>query len=201
MPKLLATQLHLGRCPHCNVDTPNLAYAGQFAPQTSSGPQRFWRVYTCSRCAGLVSATSNGWDQEVSEIFPVAQDASEDLPERARAYLAQALNSLSSPAGAVMLAASSVDAMLKAKGLVNGSLFSRIDEAVAAHLITPQMAEWAHDVRLDANDQRHADGTIPLPDHALAQKCVEFAKAFGQFLFVLPARVERGLKSAKGGGV
>ena len=56
-------------------------------------------------------------------------------------------------------------------------------------------------LRLDANDQRHADGTIPSPDHALAQKCVEFAKAFGQFLFVLPARVERGLKSAKGGGV
>ncbi|MBI4293556.1 MAG: DUF4145 domain-containing protein [Betaproteobacteria bacterium] len=105
---------------------------------------------------------------------------------------------LSSPAGAVMLAASAVDAMLKAKKLSSGSLYSRIDEAAKAHLITAEMAEWAHDVRLDANDQRHSDQDVPLPDQEQAKKCVEFAIAFGQFLFVLPARVERGIKSAKG---
>jgi Domain of unknown function (DUF4145) len=201
MPKLLGTHLHLGRCPHCNVDTPNLKHMGQFSPNPSEGQQRFWRVYACTRCAGLVSAAAYGWDQEVLAVFPASQDASEDLPDRARAYLSQALNSLSSPAGAVMLAASSVDAMLKAKGLASGSLYSRIDQAVAANQITPQMAEWAHDVRLDANDQRHADENASLPDQVQAQKCVEFAMAFGQFLFVLPARVERGLKSAKANGV
>lgn len=198
MPKLLKAQLHLSRCPHCSVDTPNLTFAGQFQPASSAGVTRYWRAYICARCAGVVTANAYGWDQEVLAIFPSSQDVSEDLPDRAREYLNQALNSLSSPAGAVMLAASAVDAMLKAKGLSSGSLYSRIDEAVKAHLITAEMAEWAHDVRLDANDQRHSDQDVPLPDQAQAKKCVEFATALGQFLFVLPARVERGIKSAKG---
>ena len=200
MPKLLQTHLHLARCPHCNVDTPNLSFVGQFQPVSSEGKQRYWRAYACTRCAGVITANAPGWDHDVNSIFPSTQDVSEDLPERARAYLNQALNSLSSPAGAVMLAASAVDAMLKAKELTAGSLYSRIDEAVKAHLITDQMAEWAHDVRLDANDQRHSDDNAPLPNAEQAKKCVEFATAFGQFLFVLPARVERGIKSAKGNG-
>jgi len=136
-------------------------------------------------------------DLDTVRIFPAPQDVSEDIPERARAYLDQAINSLSAPAGAVMLAASAVDSMLKAKNLASGSLYARIDEAAKAHLITTEMAQWAHEVRLDANDQRHADDSAPLPDEAQAKKCVDFAIALGQFMFVLPARVQRGIKSAK----
>lgn len=199
MPKMLATKLEMNRCPHCNVDTPSLNYVWQAEPSSFDHVKRFWRLYICSRCAGLVSATAWGWDQEVERTYPSSHDVSEDVPGRAREYLNQALNSLSSPAGAVMLAASAVDAMLKAKGLSSGSLYARIDQAVASHIITSQMAEWAHDVRLDANDQRHADEEVPLPSAEQARKCVDFATAFGQFLFVLPARVERGIQSARSG--
>lgn len=198
MPKLLGTKLDLARCPHCNVDSPNLNFSGQHQPQSFTGQTNYWRVYICSRCAGLVSAKAAAWDHDVQIIFPGVRDVSEDIPARARNYLDQAINSLSSPAGAVMLAASAVDAMLKAKNLIAGSLYSRIDQAVSEHLITKEMATWAHDVRLDANDQRHSDEEAPLPDQDQAQKCVDFAAAFGQFLFVLPARVERGIKQAKG---
>jgi hypothetical protein len=198
MPKLLATQLVLPRCPHCGVDKPNVEYRWQHEPMAYNTQRRFWRVYACARCAGLVTAEAPGMDLETIRIFPAPQDVSEDLPERARSYLDQAIGSLSAPAGAVMLAASAVDSMLKAKNLTSGSLYSRIDEAAKAHLITSEMAEWAHDVRLDANDQRHSDDTAPLPDEDQAKKCVEFALALGQFMFVLPARVQRGIRSAKG---
>ena len=200
MPKLLATQLVLSRCPHCGVDKPNLVYSGQFEPRAYTVQMRYWRVYICARCAGLISAEAAGWDHEAFAIFPSPQDVSEDIPARARAYLDQAIGSLSSPAGAVMLAASAVDAMLKAKNLNEGSLYSRISEAAKSHLITNEMAEWAHDVRLEANDQRHSDEETPLPDQEQAKKCVEFAVALGQFMYVLPARVERGIKTAKSPG-
>lgn len=196
MPKLLATKLDLERCPHCNVDSPNLNSIGQFQTTDYQNKRRYWRVYACGRCAGVITATAPGWDQDVKNIYPSAIDVSEDIPDRARAYLDQAINSLSSPAGAVMLAASCVDAMLKAKGLTSGSLYARIDQAASQHLITADMATWAHDVRLDANDQRHADTEVPLPTQDQAQKCVEFAVALGQFLFVLPARVQRGIANA-----
>lgn len=93
-----------------------------------------------------------------------------------------------------MLAASSIDAMLKDKSYKDGSLHDRIQQAAGDHLITEEMAAWAHDVRLDANDQRHADDKASLPDQDDASKCIDFAKALAEFLFVLPQRVERGRK-------
>jgi hypothetical protein len=129
---------------------------------------------------------------EVSEIWPTAQSVHDSVPDRAKAYLEQAIASISAPSGAVMLAASAVDAMLKAKGLKEGSLYKRIETAAKEHLITAEMAEWAHEIRLDANDQRHDDENGALPDEADARKSIEFVMALAQFLFVLPARVARG---------
>jgi hypothetical protein len=118
------------------------------------------------------------------------------IPGRPKEYLEQAVSSLNSPAGAVMLAASSVDAMLREKGLKDGTLYSRIKKAAEDHLITEEMAKWAHEVRLDANEQRHADDTAPLPTSDDARRIIDFAEALGPFLFVLPARVRKGLENA-----
>lgn len=95
-----------------------------------------------------------------------------------------------------MLAASAVDAMLKHKGYTKGSLNSRIDNAAEDHLITTAMAEWAHEVRLDANEQRHADDEAPLPGPQEARLSTEFAIALGDFLFVFPDRVAEGRRKA-----
>jgi len=96
-----------------------------------------------------------------------------------------------------MLAASAVDAMLKEKSYTEGNLYSRIDRAAKDHLITKDMAEWAHEVRLDANEQRHADPAARLPDTQAAQRCIDFATALGAFLFVLPSWVARGRQEAQ----
>jgi Domain of unknown function (DUF4145) len=128
----------------------------------------------------------------ITKMWPEGGVFSDSIPERARSFLKQATECLHAPSGAQVLAASAVDAMLKAKGYKDGSLYSRIKEAEAAHLITPEMAEWAHEVRLDANDQRHADEDAPLPTKDEAEKTIEFAKALAEFLFVLPAMVTRG---------
>lgn len=198
MPSLLTTQLDLERCPHCNVDKPTLQYWNQLETQDfAKQVKRLWRFYQCMRCGNMVSAWAPGHNQEVKEIYPKPVAVEEAIPPRAKEYLSQALNSLSSPSGAIMLAASSVDAMLKAKGLKDGSLYSRIDKAAETHLITPEMAAWAHEVRLDANEQRHDDESQPLPDAAAARRAVDFVVALGQFMFVLPARVSRGIADAK----
>lgn len=190
--------LGLTRCPHCNIAKPHLQYASE--TNTSSdrnGNDRTWRTYECMTCGGLVLAVSaqqkrGGSVPTITTIWPSQQQVHETVPERARTFLEQAIASIHAPAGAVMLAASAVDAMLKDKGLKEGSLYSRIGSAQAQHLITTEMATWAHEIRLDANDQRHADDEAELPDEADASKAIEFATALAQFLFVLPARVARG---------
>ena len=193
MPNL-SPQLVLSRCPHCSVAHPNLQQVTQVETLDHEGNNlRRWRGYKCGKCGGLVTASAPQWNLPTLEIFPSSTEVSEDIPERAKSYLEQAVASIHAPAGAVMLAASSVDAMLKEKGYTTGNLYGRIETAVNDNLLTSEMATWAHEVRLDANDQRHADDGAALPDENDAQKVIDFVTAIAEYLFVLPAKIQRGL--------
>jgi hypothetical protein len=198
--------LQLDRCPHCNIAKPSLARLTNTTTENDRGGNlRNWGNYQCSACGGITMAVApvtrndNGRTTifNISEIWPTSQKVHDSIPDRAKAFLDQAIASIHAPAGAVMLTASAVDSMLKEKGLKEGSLFKRIDEAATVHLITAEMAAWAHEVRLDANDQRHTDESGALPAEADAKKAIDFALALAQFLFVLPARVARG-RAVKG---
>ncbi len=191
---ILGNELDLERCPHCGRARPSLPKQHQISTTNSEGKRkRFWCIYACRACGGLILAASVNLGVEIAEQYPRVATVSSDIPERAREYLRQARESLGSPAGAMMLAASAVDAMLKAKGFVTGSLYARIDQATKQHVITEDMAKWAHQVRLDANDQRHSDEAVPLPSVDDATRAVEFASAISQFMFVIPAMVSRGI--------
>jgi hypothetical protein len=186
--------LPMSRCPHCNIASPLLQLT--WSHQTSGiGGQRNWRVYACTTCGGLVLTGSSTIDPNVTvqELYPALEGIDAAVPERARAYLHQATEGLAQAAASVIMSASAIDAMLKAKGRISGTLYERIDKAASDHLITQDMAKWAHQVRLDANDQRHADDSSPLPTVKDAQRSLDFALALAEFLFVLPARVTRGL--------
>ncbi|MEZ8534305.1 DUF4145 domain-containing protein [Vibrio cyclitrophicus] len=158
---------------------------------------RRWGVYVCSSCGGVVTAWANDWGADVQQYFPNSTSVSEDVPEKPRIYLQQANDSLHAPAGAVMLSASAVDAMLKFRGLGEGSLYKRIELAIEQNILTSDMGEWAHEVRLDANDQRHADEDASLPTMEDARRALDYALALAEFLFILPNRVKRGISNAK----
>ena len=59
------------------------------------------------------------------------------------------------------------------------------------------MGQWAHRVRLDANGQRHSDMEDEMPTIEDAQQGIEFTKALAELLFVLPAKVSKGLKDTE----
>lgn len=195
----LGPSLPLQRCPHCHVAKPGLKYVNSVETENDrSSNSRCWYCFKCTTCGGVIMAVApvrpggSHMQFDITSIWPSPQVVDEAVPARARAFLEQAIASSHAPAGAVMLTASAVDAMLKEKGLKEGSLNARIKSAAGQHLITAEMATWAHEIRLDANDQRHADDGAALPDEADAAKAIEFATALAQFLFVLPARVARG---------
>jgi len=196
----LGSYLLLDRCPHCGIDSPSLKnFYNYESSDCRSRNERIWGFYVCGRCGGVTMAWAHklAHPRMAIQIYPMPAEVDEAIPARAKEYLTQAISSLSAPAGAVMLAASAVDAMLKEKGYRDGSLYSRIDKAVQDHMITKEMAAWAHEVRLDANDQRHADKDASLPTPDDARKVVDFVQALGMFMFVLPARVERGIEDAQ----
>lgn len=129
---------------------------------------------------------------QVESVSPGFQKVDQDIPDRPRRYLEQAIASIHAPDGAIMLAGSAIDAMLKLKGYDDGSVYNRIEKAVNDHILTEDMSEWAHAVRLESNKPRHADIDEPHGTPELAEQTIKFAQALAEFLFALPARIARG---------
>jgi len=193
----LDVTLKLDRCPHCSVDKPNLSSISEYIhTSTDTGDDiRIWRIYKCARCGGLVTANTNQPNRIVYETFPSSFKVNDILPAKVKAYLQQAIDSVFAPVGSVMLCASAVDAMLKEKGYKEGNLYTRINKASKEGLITPEMGIWAHQVRLDANGQRHSDEEAVLPTTKDAKQSIEFTKTLAEFLFVLPSKVRTGIET------
>lgn len=206
----LPDHLELDRCPHCGVAKPFLSSrlrGAQNLPDIirTDDQSYFWYVYQCSSCYGAVltywyiyidgSGSRRGFS--LLTTFPENRKVPSDLPESAQRFLRQAFETLHAPDAAILCAASAIDAMLKEKGLHDGSLYNRLERAVEMSVITQEMAEWAHHVRLEANDSRHVDDTTAPPTQEQAQVCIQFAEALADILFVLPSKVSRGIKDAK----
>ncbi|BAX81977.1 DUF4145 domain-containing protein [Labilibaculum antarcticum] len=195
MPNL-STQLILDRCPHCKIAHPSLHTSSEFTTKDFKGGHiRCWMTYRCTQCGGVVLASSPNSNGHITEMYPESKIVDSVIPEPAKEYLKQAINSLHAPSASIMVAASSIDAMLKTKGYTEGGLYPRINKAATDHLITDEMAKWAHQVRLGANGQRHADGDYEMPTQEEAQRLIDFTQALAEFLFVLPAKVEQGVAS------
>lgn len=190
----------LSRCPHCSKADPTLSrvwISERGTPRGDGEPQNRWAAYSCTSCGSLVTARgkageglSTGQYPPIDATFPAARGVAAELPSVAQTFMRQAIETLHAPDAAAVMAGAAVDAMLKAKGYTDGSLYSRIDKAKNDALLTAGMADWAHSVRLGSNRPRHADMDSPHVSPADAKRSVDFAEALGNFLFVLTAQIE-----------
>lgn len=205
MIRIVGDTLQIESCPRCGVANPATACMNQYEEKNfiQRGERRWW-TFGCRSCGGALVAHTFVVDphNHVVQVDPQprSDEVPSELPARAQTWLREAIRSAraSAPGSSVIACASAVDAMLKQKGYRDGGLFSRIDRAAQEHVITEDMAQWAHQIRLDANDQRHVDDNAPDPTTEDATRCIEFAEALGEFLFVLPSKVTRGLSNAQG---
>jgi hypothetical protein len=213
-PTLIEQEVyHLERCPQCGVARPLLRKIDKaFRHYVEVGgytPQEYWYFTArCSHCEnhvlfyGKQAATGTRGEAEPDHLtivrsFPESEQAASELPPKALKFYQQALESRHAPDGALMLAASAIDAMLKDKGHSEGSLYARIGKAREAGLLTAEMEAWAHEIRLSANEPRHADDQFEGATPEDAEQILAFAKALGEYLYVLPARVKRWQEKAE----
>jgi predicted RNA-binding Zn-ribbon protein involved in translation (DUF1610 family) len=197
----LGSSLQLARCPHCSIANPMLyaAWPTQVTPRADGAAAEAWAAFACTSCGSVVTARCHRTQSAnyITELYPPPIVVDEELPETAKRFLQQAHETQHAPDAAAVMAGSAVDAMLKHLGLKEGSVYKRIEQAVEANILTKAMGEWAHFVRLGSNRPRHADAESAHVTPEEAKQSIEFATALGQFLFVLTARVERGIESAK----
>lgn len=180
------------RCPQCGIADPRFESQivdERFVEGRTDFVRRVW-VHLCASChKPMVEWQPLGG---TSSFAPRSVRVPKEIEDpKVRRHLSEAIAICHAPSACRVSCASAVDAMLKAKGLKEGSLNQRIKEAEKKHLITADMARWAHEVRLDANDERHADEDANDPTSEDAEKAVGFALGLAEILFVLPARVVR----------
>ena len=161
--------------------------------------KRVWFSYCCGVCGGVVIAEapmiSHG-TASITAVYPRSRSVDALIPERPRKRLLDAVNALHAPTASILSSGSAIDWMLKDKNYKEGSLFSRIEEAAADHLLTEGMKEWAHAVRLETNIERHADDDYNDPTIDDAERIIEFALALAEILYVLPERARQGRQAA-----
>jgi hypothetical protein len=198
----LHSVLMLESCPHCGIAHPNIAMTDRdlgnwLITVDFSGNRQTWGIYACSTCGKVVVAQGEDVNGDVVEIYPTPKSLPTEIPDEPRRFLIEANICLHAPSAAILCAASSIDAMLKTKGYNTGNLYDRIEQAVTDNPVSKEMGEWAHHVRLEANDQRHTEPAAEPPTKEQAAQAVEFAEALAEFLFVLPKKVTQGLHEAQ----
>ncbi len=185
--------LNLDRCPHCNTANPTLRhlnyYEGKHDIQAC-----FWNLFSCTRCTNLILHRDSYCGISIWPSVDNAVDGA--IPDRARNFLQQARDAIHTPDACLMVCASALDAMLQEKDVMpdKGTLNDRIKASAENHLITEDMANWANQIRLEANDIRHPENNRPLATPEEALQNLEFTEALAEILFVLPARVTKGLE-------
>ena len=196
------------RCPHCKVAKPHMLKKWCHQGEISISEQ-FYVAYQCTSCEQLVmakikiiygpdSSFPQANSQKVVNYWPgLADEFSPTIPEDIRRHLNEARNGIDNPNSSVIASATSVDLMLQEKNIEETSLNAAINRAKDQGLITEDMALWAHHIRIEANGSRHRKIGTPLATKEDAEQSLEFAVALAEILFVLPARVKKGIEQSQ----
>jgi len=75
----------------------------------------------------------------------------------------------------------------KAPGAAGKTLVKRIDALAVDGLITTDMRDWAHEIRLGGNEAAHEDEPFEAAD---ADRLYKFTDAFLRYAYTLPALVK-----------
>ncbi len=200
-PLKLTQQLLLAECPHCQTANPNIVgEGGELETNGPKGYSRKWLHYTCQSCGGCIIAAARSSDAYsiVTEIYPRPKSGlSTNIPELSRDFLREARDGVFNPRSCIMVCASAVQAMLAEKKIEATSIYRSLNKAVKEGVLSEDLAKWGHQVRLEANEQRHVDKDKPAPTTEDAERCLEFTMMLAEILFVIPARVSKGLETSQ----
>lgn len=152
---------------------------------------------TNRQCTGAVVAHyrdgPRGYEYQFHNPEWREHQVGESVPERPRRILQDANDASNAPVACASAAVKAVEAMMAEVGYKDRKLGlrKRIDMAVADGKLPKLMAALAHDVREIGNETHTDDNPEPLTTRSDAQRALKFANLLSEYLFVLPAEIER----------
>ena len=168
--------------------------------QTPDGEaQVVWRVYQCPGCGGPSLAQGivltgypeqgfaiGGWYPEK----PLVKTYPASVPTQIASVAAEAHGCLSVAKlrAAVALARAVVEAAAKAKGIVDGTIKTKIDKLFEEGFIYDHVKDAAHEVRLAGNEVAHGDLVEESIDADEAEAIVELMDMVLDGVFIAPGK-------------
>lgn len=191
-------------CPHCNTE--NTGFTAEISIQPDSTIRHFLIPFVCNSCSQMVVAdVSSPWDPtrrykgnianwpdiKVNKIYPQPLVASPlpHLPDKIQSVYLQAKNSVfrKCPDAAGAMARKTLEMTCKhIDGSYNGTLFKHIDYLHSKGLITKDLKEWAHTIRLEGNNAAHGEALISEED---SEDILNFTEMFLMYTISMPEMV------------
>ena len=179
-------------CPWCGVLTPP-------RPEWDATE---WKTIRCLECSNVTLLHFKQGHAE-PDLYPSSPKASADhrIPSPIRDDFIEAQKdfSIGSHKSAVVMCRRALQAAAVEKGATKGKkLWEQIDELANQHVIIPEMAKMAHQIRLEGNIGAHPDED-GLEDIAKddATEVIDFTEAFLAAIYVIPRKVEE-VKTKRG---
>jgi hypothetical protein len=191
-------------CPHCGTNPVGFTPRGAYP--TKPMISKTLLFLQCEACGhGIIAvfpspSQVNAWmSNQVSdpgtilEVFPKMEECPADVPPLVSDAYISGLDNLGKKKGANAAAIMFRRTIEIATKIINpdapksDNLKKRIND-LPANLATPAMKDWAHHIRLDANDAAHDPEQFSDDD---AKQLHIFAKMFLTYAFTLPAMMKR----------
>lgn len=192
-------------CPHCGTRSAYFAVLCEYRhPRSRNEIHCYLRCQLCNSGAAAIFHVvgrnvrqdaltfENYYNTHPDEFVEIAffpkvgePEAPDHLPDNVHAYfLEAAANVKSGPNAAGAMFRKSIDvALSQVAPEAKGTLYARIDQAAEQDKITNDIAEWAHQVRLEGNDAAHSEDPFT-PEEAL--QLHKFTELLLMYLFTLP---------------
>lgn len=219
--KSVSRPITLDVCPYPSCSVRGVAFncLTEVPGAAHHGPRRpyFKQVLsTCGMCGGAVvmiveattvhlpfSSMHNGeWieNYKIRAVYPTPRvlGCPSDLPPGVEAAFMDGQRALQNEiyTPAAVMFRKALEVAVKGLGGKGRNLHDRIQSLASDPGITPAMLDWAHTVRLDANDGVHDDEPVT---KEIAEELRDFAEDFLVYVFEMPKRVEarRAARAAK----
>lgn len=188
-------------CPFCKV---HVSFSWT-EPSERGGKQNYylhsyysnmlgiWAIAVCPSCHNcvLLKGEPNGQSFNVKNIYPASQPSPTDerMPADIRRDIEESKLALSVGAfnASAAMSRRALQRACKTKGSKKSDLIDQINELADNKIITTDIKELAHTVRLVGNDGAHPNEVNV--DASDAKEILELAEQFMEIIFIAPAKV------------
>ncbi len=186
------------KCPHCDENGTFTWVIGTVVPRTDGDIEYSFWICPNLKCRGVVHIINNQGGQILDHYPKRVPKLDRSVPEQVQLDMVEAYKSYDAGAwrGSASMTRRALQNSLMEKGATKEKLREQIDELFDKDIITKDIRNWAHEIRLTGNIGAHPDKDgLKDVTQAEAKQLLDFMEQYLNYVYVMPARVDEKRKA------